>query len=135
MTPSLYRVQGDEDHLGEELFGPHVDFEVAADEDDAFRRAARTPYGLSASLFTRREALVDDFADVVRVGVVNLNRSTNGASGLLPFGGTGMSGNWAPAGSCAPRLTTFPVAVMSEPHGARVDNPQLTAALAGRAAR
>ncbi|MCB9529469.1 MAG: aldehyde dehydrogenase family protein [Myxococcales bacterium] len=135
VTPSLYRVQGDEDHLGEELFGPHVDFEVAADEDDAFRRAARTPYGLSASLFTRREALVDDFADVARVGVVNLNRSTNGASGLLPFGGTGMSGNWAPAGSCAPRLTTFPVAVMSEPHGARVDNPQLTAALAGRAAR
>lgn len=132
VTPSLYRVRGDEPWLREELFGPHVDFEVADDEGDAFRRAGNTPYGLSASLFTARAALIDDFADAVRVGVINYNRSTNGASGLLPFGGTGMSGNWQAAGSAAPRLTTFPVAVMREAHGARGESAALDAALARR---
>ena len=41
---------------------------------------------------------------------MNLNRSTNGASGLLPFGGVGMSGNFNPSGSAALRLATYPVA-------------------------
>lgn len=133
VTPSLYRVSGDEAYLHDELFGPHIDFEVAADDDDAFARAC-SPYGLSASLFTHRSHLVDEFRDVVRAGVINLNRSTNGASGLLPFGGTGMSGNWQAAGSEAPRLTTFPVAVMTEAHGKRTENTQLDAAL-GEASR
>ncbi|MEZ4472745.1 MAG: aldehyde dehydrogenase family protein [bacterium] len=117
VTPSLYQVQGDEAFLREELFGPHLDFEIAEDDEDAFARAARNPYGLSASLFTARDALRDAFYDRVRAGVINYNRSTNGASGLLPFGGIGMSGNWSPAGSLAPRLCTYPVAIMAEPHG------------------
>ncbi|MCA9526227.1 MAG: aldehyde dehydrogenase family protein, partial [Myxococcales bacterium] len=117
VTPSLYQVRGDEAFLREEFFGPHLDFEIAADDEDAFARAARNPYGLSASLFTARESLRDAFFDRVRAGVINFNRSTNGASGLLPFGGTGMSGNWRPAGSLAPRLCTYPVAVMAEPFG------------------
>lgn len=127
VSPSLYRVRGDEPHLKDELFGPHVDFEVARDDADAFARAADNPYGLSASLFTARIEALDDFYDTVRVGVVNLNRSTNGASGLLPFGGIGMSGNWAPAGSCAPRLTTWPVAVMQAKFGELTPNAALDA--------
>jgi len=129
VTPSLYRVSGDEPHLRDELFGPHIDLEVAADEADALARAARNPFGLSASLFSARREALEDFYDAVRVGVVNFNRSTNGASGLLPFGGIGMSGNWRPAGSCAPRLTTWPVAVMQAEFGTRTAHSALDALL------
>ncbi len=119
VTPSLYRVQGGEATLAEELFGPHVSFERAADRDDAFRRAADSPFGLSASLFSADAESWEAFYDQVPAGVVNINRSTNGASGLLPFGGVGMSGNWRPAGSLAPRNATYPVAYMRADLGAR----------------
>ena len=131
VTPALYEVQGGEPSLRDEVFGPFLALEVARDDQDAFARAADNDYGLSASLFTAREALLEDFYDEVGVGVVNLNRSTNGASGLLPFGGVGRSGNWMAAGSGAPRLCTWPVAVMSADFGARTANPALDRALAG----
>jgi len=105
--------------------------EVAADEADAIARAAANPYGLSASLFSERPSALEDFYDAVRVGVLNFNRSTNGASGLLPFGGTGMSGNWMPAGSGAPRLGTFPVAMLQAAYGARTPNAALDRCLEG----
>lgn len=117
VPPSLFKVTGDEPLLAEEFFGPNLCIEVAQDEADAFARASRSDYGLSGSLFSKRPAMLERFYDEVRVGVVNFNRSTNGASGLLPFGGTGKSGNWRPAGSVAPRLATYPVAVMQRQHG------------------
>ena len=129
VTPGLYEVTGDESFLREELFGPHIAFECASDANDAFRRAANTPYGLSASLFSASEDALETFYDRVRVGVVNFNRSTNGASGLLPFGGIGMSGNWRPAGSCAPRLSTYPVAFMKAAFGAVTQNINLESLL------
>jgi succinylglutamic semialdehyde dehydrogenase len=129
VTPGLYEVNGDESFLTEELFGPHVAFEVASDPEDAFRRAADTPYGLSAALFSASESALEDFYDVVRAGVINFNRSTNGASGLLPFGGTGMSGNWRAAGSCAPRLSTYPVAFMKAEYGALTSHARLESLL------
>lgn len=132
VSPSIYRVSGDEAFLREELFGPHLSFEVAADEDDCFTRAAANPYGLSASLFSARRGALERFYDVVRCGVINFNRSTNGASGLLPFGGAGMSGNWRPAGSAAPRLSTFPVAMLELEFGAKTPNAALDALLSDR---
>ncbi|MEE2789256.1 MAG: aldehyde dehydrogenase family protein [Myxococcota bacterium] len=117
VTPGMYEVGGDETFLQAELFGPHIAFEVAESSSDAFSRAANTPFGLSAALFSRSAEALEDFYDEVRAGVINFNRSTNGASGLLPFGGTGMSGNWRPAGSCAPRLSTYPVAFMKVDYG------------------
>ena len=129
VTPGIYEVNGSEAFLTEELFGPHVSFEVAQDAADAFRRAADTPYGLSAALFSASDSALEDFYDVVRAGVINFNRSTNGASGLLPFGGTGMSGNWRAAGSCAPRLSTYPVAFMKAEFGHLTPHPGLEALL------
>jgi acyl-CoA reductase-like NAD-dependent aldehyde dehydrogenase len=128
-TAGLYAVTGEEPFLREELFGPHVSFEIAAGANEAYGRAANTPYGLSAALFSQSTAALEDFYDVVRAGVINFNRSTNGASGLLPFGGTGMSGNWRPAGSCAPRLSTYPVAVMQAEYGQVTPNAALDAQL------
>ena len=51
-------------------------------------------------------------------------------SGLLPFGGVGKSGNWHPAGSEGPRLSTYAVAVMSVPYGQLTSNPALDRQLA-----
>ncbi len=131
VTPSLYRVQGNERLVNHELFGPNVALEVARDEDDAITRASHSPYGLSGAIFTERAERFEDFADRVDVGVINWNRSTNGASGLLPFGGLGMSGNHHPGGSGSLRIGTFPVAVMSVPSTARTPNAALDVALAG----
>ncbi len=128
-TAGLYAVTGEEPFLREELFGPHVSFEIAENPAEAFGRAANTPYGLSAALFSESLDALEDFYDVVRAGVINFNRSTNGASGLLPFGGTGMSGNWRPAGSCAPRLSTYPVALMKAEFGHQTPNAALDAQL------
>ncbi|MEE2644265.1 MAG: aldehyde dehydrogenase family protein, partial [Myxococcota bacterium] len=129
VTPSLYEVSGDEAYLMEELFGPHVAFQVVRDEAAAFAAAAAKPYGLSASLFSASREAFERFYDQVPAGVLNWNRSTNGASGMLPFGGIGKSGNWQPAGSEGARLSTYPVAVMEVPFGAKSPNSALDAQL------
>ena len=61
VSPELYEVTGDEPFLREELFGPHISFECASDEPDAFERAANTPYGLSAALFSASPERLEDF--------------------------------------------------------------------------
>jgi len=117
VSPSLYEVTGEEPYLEEELFGPHLAFQVVEDEEAAFEWASKNSYGLSASVFSAREEALEALYERVPAGVLNWNRSTNGASGLLPFGGVGKSGNWHPAGSEGPRLSTYAVAVMSVPLG------------------
>ena len=125
VTPSIYGVQGTEDYLDHELFGPHISFQIVADDQAALEAASQNQYGLSASLFTQREEMFEAFYDEVSAGVLNWNRSTNGASGLLPFGGIGKSGNWHAAGSEGPRLSTYPVAVMSVPYAQVTPNKDL----------
>ena len=117
VTPSIYGVSGHEGYLEHELFGPHISFQVVEDEQEALQWASNNSYGLSASIFTQREESFERFFDEVSAGVLNWNRSTNGASGLLPFGGVGKSGNWHAAGSEGARLGTYPVAMMSIPYG------------------
>ena len=129
VTPSIYGVSGDEGYLEHELFGPHIAFQTVANEEEAYAWASQNRYGLSASIFTAREEAFEAFYERVPTGVLNWNRSTNGASGLLPFGGVGKSGNWHPAGSEGPRLSTYPVAVMSVPYGQLTSNPALEAQL------
>jgi len=134
VTPGLYLVDGHEDIVSTELFGPHISFERAIDEDDAYRRVNASPWGLSASLFTRNNEAFERFYHAIRAGVLNLNRSTNGASGMLPFGGVGKSGNWHPAGSLALRVATYPVAVMQGDDSTITANEALDTALRGGAA-
>jgi succinylglutamic semialdehyde dehydrogenase len=131
VTPGLYAVQGHETIISKELFGPHVSFERATDEADAYRRVNASPWGLSASLFTQNEAAFERFYHSISAGVLNLNRSTNGASGLLPFGGVGKSGNWHPAGSLALRVSTYPVAVMRGDDSVLTANSALERVLSG----
>ena len=59
-----------------------------------------------------------------RVGLLNWNSSTVGASGQLPFGGIGQSGNDRPAGATSVDYCTYPVAsVEVEAPRAGLDHP------------
>lgn len=110
-------------YLREEVFGPALTLEKVADLDEAFRRAQDTDYGLSFSVFSQSEETFRRALDEVPSGIVNWNRATNGASGRLPFGGTGKSGNHRPAALFAPEYCAYPVASLSKPFGEVDRNP------------
>jgi succinylglutamic semialdehyde dehydrogenase len=94
---------------GLEWFGPLLVVRKVADFDAAVRDAAETPYGLAASLIGGTRAMFETFAEGVGAGVVNWNRPTSGAAGVLPFGGLGDSGNHRPAGYFAADFCSDPV--------------------------
>ena len=54
---------------------------------------------------------------------MNWNRSTTGATGKLPFGGLGQSGNHRPAALFAPLYCTYPVAELNNAYGAVPEQP------------
>lgn len=117
---SLHRVKSyDPNHryLREEVFGPALTIERVKDLDEAFSRAQDTDYGLAFSIFTESKDNFERALVEVPSGIVNWNRATNGASGRLPFGGVGRSGNHRPAALFAPEYCAYPVASLSKPYG------------------
>ena len=93
-----------------EWFGPLLVVERCDRFEDAIDAAARTPYGLAASLIGGNVAMFETFLDRVAAGVVHWNRPTTGAAGVMPFGGLGASGNHRPAGYHAIDFCNDPVA-------------------------
>lgn len=75
----------------EELFGPVATIQVADNPDDAIRRAAATPFGLGATIWTEDRDAIDRFIDTVRAGTVAINQMTR-SDPRFPFGGFGHSG-------------------------------------------
>jgi succinylglutamic semialdehyde dehydrogenase len=114
LSPGIIDVSGiaDRARADEELFGPLLQIIRVADFDAALVEANRTAYGLSAALFSDNRLLYEKFYRVIRAGVVNWNRPTTGASGTLPFGGIGLSGNHRPSGYYAADYCSYPVASM-----------------------
>lgn len=98
-----------------ELFGPDIALYTARDPEHAVELANDTRFGLIASVFTASEARFRAAAEALRVGVIHHNRATAGASGRLPFGGIGDSGNHRPAGILAGATCTHPVGVLLRP--------------------
>ncbi|MCA9190643.1 MAG: succinylglutamate-semialdehyde dehydrogenase [Planctomycetales bacterium] len=93
-----------------EHFGPLLLMQCAEDLEHATEIANRTKFGLAAGFLGDS---VDDFhffLHRVRAGIVNWNRQTTGASGRLPFGGIGQSGNHHPSGYFAADYCSYPVA-------------------------
>jgi succinylglutamic semialdehyde dehydrogenase len=82
------------------------------DLDEAIAEANNTRYGLAAAIFSDTREEYDQFFRKIRAGVVNWNRPTTGASGALPFGGIGRSGNHRPSGYFAVDYCAYPVASM-----------------------
>jgi succinylglutamic semialdehyde dehydrogenase len=95
-----------------EWFGPMLVIHRVETFEQALTAAAATPYGLSAALLGGDQSLFDQFVNEVGAGVVNWNRATTGAAGVLPFGGLGESGNHRPAGFHAIDFCNDPVASM-----------------------
>jgi succinylglutamic semialdehyde dehydrogenase len=98
-----------------ETFGPLAQVSVVRGLEDAIAQANATDFGLVASVFTADEAVWRSCLADLRVGCLNRNTGTAGASSRLPFGGLGRSGNLRPAGSFAVDLGAYPLATMSDP--------------------
>ncbi len=97
-----------------EIFGPLLRICTVGSLDEAITQANATRYGLAASIFAHDAAAIQRFLFEARVGCVNVNCGTAGASSRLPFGGLGRSGNHRPAGSFSLDYCAYPVAGMIE---------------------
>ncbi len=92
LSPGLLDVTGLEVE-DEEIFGPLLQVYRVPDFQSAINEANNTAYGLSAGLISDNKKLYDQFIAQIRAGIVNWNRQITGASGNMPFGGIGQSGN------------------------------------------
>jgi succinylglutamic semialdehyde dehydrogenase len=92
----------------DEIFGPEAALYAVGDLDEAIAAVNDSDYGLVASVMTRDRGRYDHCVGRVRTGLLNWNRGTIGASGRLPFGGSGRSGNDRPAGITSALYCTFP---------------------------
>ncbi len=133
VTPSIHLLEDPMTaaaYLDTELFGPDICVEIFADIDDGLSRLNRSQYGLSNSIFTRSEETYEHVFHASKSGLLNWNKSTNGASGELPFGGVGRSGNQRPAGIDAVRYTTYPVSGLHVEYGVPEHSAAVASALA-----
>lgn len=119
VTPSIFyvgKLNTDSVYQKTEIFGPNVAVYRTDDFAEAMKIVNFGGYGLVAAIFTKNEELFKRTLLEARVGLVNWNRTTNGASSRLPFGGIGKSGNDRPSGHFAIQYCTVPVASL-EDHG------------------
>lgn len=87
-APRLVRLPDTQHLLAQrELFGPVLGLLVADDLDDAITMANATPFGLSASLFTRDLSAAMRYLRAIEVGLVRINGDTTGVDPHAPFGG------------------------------------------------
>ncbi len=119
VTPSIFHVgklNTDSVYQKTEIFGPNVAVYTADDFSDVMKIVNFGGYGLVTAIFTKNQELFKRTLLEAKVGLVNWNRTTNGASSRLPFGGIGKSGNDRPSGHFAIQYCTVPVASL-EDHG------------------
>lgn len=81
-----------------EPFSPILEVEVFETIEAAIALANNTPFGLSASVFTRDEPMFHRISSELNVGNVYANLPTTFSPGTLPFGGLGESSNGRPGG-------------------------------------
>ena len=118
VTPSIHLVKAfDPKSLYQktEIFGPNVAIYRSSDFDNALEMVNSTGYGLVMALFSKNKELYETALLKARVGLLNWNRTTNGASSRLPFGGMGKSGNDRPSAHFAIQYCTVPVASLEDP--------------------
>ena len=119
VTPSLYKASSfspDSIYQNTEIFGPNVIVYEISDLDEALETSRLGGYGLSMALFSKDPKNYQYCLERSQVGLINWNRTTNGASSRLPFGGRGKSGNDRPSAHFAVYYCTVPVASL-EDHG------------------
>lgn len=115
LSPGIIDVTSIPNPPDEEIFGPLLQVIRVENFDAAIAEANRTAYGLAAGLVSDSRQLYERFFRAIRAGVVSWNRPTTGASGALPFGGVGLSGNHHPSGYFAADYCSYPVASLEHP--------------------
>jgi succinylglutamic semialdehyde dehydrogenase len=98
-----------------EIFGPNVAIHRVKDFDQTLEIVNSTGFGLVAALFTKEKALYEKALLEMKVGLLNWNRTTNGASSRLPFGGMGKSGNDRASAHFAIQYCSVPIASLEDP--------------------
>ncbi len=117
VTPSIHLVKKFDPnsvYQKSEIFGPNVAIYTVKNFDEAMTIVNSTGFGLAMSLFSKNENLFKQALVEARVGLLNWNRTTNGASSKLPFGGMGKSGNDRPSAHFAIQYCTVPVASLED---------------------
>ncbi|MEM9054576.1 MAG: succinylglutamate-semialdehyde dehydrogenase [Pseudomonadota bacterium] len=110
VTAGVIDVTDASDVPDEELFGPLMQILRVDDFDQALQRANDTRYGLSGGLISDDDALWLRAHAEMKAGILNRNRPTAGASGAMPFGGPGLSGNFRPGAYYAADYCAWPQA-------------------------
>ena len=108
--PAVVR-RGDDGRKDAECFVPIVSLFISDDLDHALRIHNATPFGLTASVFTRSEAKFRALGEHLDVGNLYANLPTTFSPSTLPFGGLRDSGNGRPGGRGYIRFTTDEQAV------------------------
>lgn len=118
VTPSIHLVKKFDPnsiYQKSEIFGPNVAIHTTDNFDEAMNIVNSSGYGLVMALFSKNKELYEQALFKARVGLLNWNRTTNGASSRLPFGGMGKSGNDRPSAHFAIQYCTVPVASLEDP--------------------
>ncbi len=110
VRPAVVR-RGDDGRDDAEGFVPIVSLFIADELDHALRIHNATPFGLTASVFTRSEATFRALGEHLDVGNLYANLPTTFSPSTLPFGGLHDSGNGRPGGRGFIRFTTDEQAV------------------------
>ncbi len=117
VTPSIYKIKEvnkNSVYQKNEIFGPNVAVYTVDDLDEALQINNSTGYGLVTSIFSKNKKTYEHVLRQARSGLVNWNRTTNGASSKLPFGGRDKSGNDRPTSTFAVYYCTVPVACLED---------------------
>lgn len=118
VSPSIYLIDKPSEksvYQKTEIFGPNLAVYKTDDFDQSIELINSTGYGLVTSIFTKQKELYDRLNQQARVGLLNWNRGTIGASSKMPFGGMDKSGNDRPSAHFAVQYCTVPVANLEDP--------------------
>lgn len=102
----------------DETFSPVLTVIPFRDDAEAERLHDSTPFGLTASIFSRDRNRFETLGARLRVGNLYWNLPTTFSPSTLPFGGLGISGNGKPGGRGFVRFTSDEQAVQWREPGA-----------------
>ncbi len=85
----------------QEVFGPVAPVVPFSSVDEAVALASATPYGLSLGILSGDGLRALEIAARIPTGAIHINDQTVGDEAVIPFGGTGHSGNGSRMGGLA----------------------------------
>ncbi|WUI01259.1 benzaldehyde dehydrogenase [Spirillospora sp. NBC_00431] len=91
----------------EEVFGPVAPVVAFDSEDEAIALAADSEYGLSLGILSGNGLKALELAGRISTGAVHINDQTVSDEAVIPFGGTGLSGNGARTGGIGHNLEAY----------------------------